>query len=55
MKRILVLFLVLILLVSIFAGCKKKKAEIYTLKVSIVLTDTDPIAIGLEAMAKEEG
>lgn len=51
MKRMLVLSLILVLALSIGLGCKKE--ENFSLKLSTVLTDTDPITIGMQAMAKE--
>ena len=47
MKRVVLLSLVLVLVLSLFTGCGKK-AETYELKVSTVLADTDPIVVGLE-------
>jgi tripartite ATP-independent transporter DctP family solute receptor len=52
MKKLLVMCLVLVLVLSFGTGCKKQK-ETYSLKLSTVLADNDPITIGLEEMAKE--
>lgn len=52
MKKFIVLSLVLVLALSVGIGCKKE-SDTYSLKLSTVLTDTDPITLGLEAMAKE--
>ena len=63
MKKLLSLVLVLFLVFS-FVGCKDKKkatteaanteaSKTYTLKVSTVLTDTDPIVVGLKDLASK--
>jgi tripartite ATP-independent transporter DctP family solute receptor len=51
LKKILGLALIVVMALSLFAGCKKEQN--YSLKLSTVLADTDPITLGLEAMAKE--
>lgn len=51
MKRLLVLSLILVLALTLGIGCKKEKT--YSLKLGNVLAETDPITIGLKAMADE--
>lgn len=52
MKRVVLFSLLLVLVITVITGCGKK-TESYTLKVSTVLADTDPIVVGLEKMAEE--
>lgn len=51
MKRLLVLSLILVLALTLGIGCKKE--ETYSLKLGNVLAETDPITIGMKAMAEE--
>jgi tripartite ATP-independent transporter DctP family solute receptor len=51
MKKILGLSLLVLMALALFAGCKKEQN--YSLKLSTVLADSDPITLGLEAMGKE--
>lgn len=52
MKKLVLVCLALILALSLSTGCNRQ-SETYSLKLSTVLADNDPITIGLTAMAKE--